>query len=289
MRAWNKVRKHIGKHHESTKTKRKTHTTAILMQWHIFLTRKTTKAYNYKIWGRSIVIQPSEPNLSQHQTNEQLRLLCYIVPRDPKQWDVYEHVGQWPVAHQCTHKGSPISPMLITTIPAPTPHLVTGGNFFQGITKYISTIRKIRKNMQWLSWKIFPCDTHCIILWLLSVKYFNFHKNIPLNISWQSTKYFTKIWKICSDYPGKYFLVTLTASSCDCCQWNISTFIKIFLQIFLDNQQNLKNMQWLIMCHKEIFSRIITDYPGKYFLVTLTASSCDCFQWNILTFIKIFL
>ena len=192
MRAWNKVRKHIGKHHESTKTKRKTHTTAILMQWHIFLTRKTTKAYNYKIWGRSIVIQPSEPNLSQHQTNEQLRLLCYIVPRDPKQWDVYEHVGQWPVAHQCTHKGSPISPMLITTIPAPTPHLVTGGNFFQGITKYISTIRKIRKNMQWLSWKIFPCDTHCIILWLLSVKYFNFHKNIPLNISWQSIKYFNQ-------------------------------------------------------------------------------------------------
>ena len=25
----------------------------------------------------------------------------------PKQWDVYEHVGQWSVAHQCTHKGSP--------------------------------------------------------------------------------------------------------------------------------------------------------------------------------------
>ena len=26
------------------------------------------------------------------------------------------------------------------------------------------------KNMQRLSWKIFPCDTHCIILWLLRIE-----------------------------------------------------------------------------------------------------------------------
>ena len=178
------------------------------------------------------MIQPSEPNLSEHQINEQLCLLCYIVPRDPRQWDVYEHVGQWPVAHRCTHKGSPISPMLITTIPAPTPHLVTGGNF-QGITKLLiifythshSMMLRRRFLLQYYlkeptrvseSVGIIATATATASLSIIAIrKIFSRQENILR----QSTKYFSNIRKI--------------------------LFWKTISKIFLDNRENLKNMQRL--------------------------------------------